>query len=223
MTFNTGPQHKMVFPIFRVPSLPGSLSILYLSQLGPQKSVTTLNTPANTRGIQVPVGKTSYMLLESLMQQGGTKSIDFYKGLFIPQHTHTLTVHTSHNGLDKFSPLPILILRKQLTPLTTNDTFKISARNGSEYSDSALLGCDIAQTVRYLMMFRDWMMSQPNGPQQYKISLPAYYAVSNNKQFPTFRRIVQPPSSRPGPHSFRITTWYLPTPKKALSSGPPLR
>jgi hypothetical protein len=72
MTFNKGPQHKMEFPILWVPSLPVSLSILYFSQLGPQKSVTTLNTPANMNGIQVPAGKTSSMLLERLMQQGST-------------------------------------------------------------------------------------------------------------------------------------------------------
>lgn len=120
--------------------------------------------------------------------------------------------------MDKFSPLPILILRTQLTPLTTNNCFKISALNGSDYSDSALLGCDIAQIVRYLLTIRDWTTSQPNGPQQYKISLLAYNAVSNNKQFPTFRRIVQLPSSRPSPHSFRITTWYLPRLKKTRIS-----
>jgi len=122
--------------------------------------------------------------------------------------------------MDKFSPLPFLILRKQLTPITTNDTFTTSARNGSEYSDSALLGCDIAQTVRYLLTFRDWM-SQPNGPQQYKISLLAHYAGWNNKQFLTFRRIVQPPSSRPSPHCFRITIYQHR--RRLVSSGPPIR
>ena len=222
MTFNIGPQHKMVFHIFWVPSLPVSISILYFSQLGPQKSVTTLNTRPTWVEVKFQQAKHLTCCLNVLCSKAAHKALISRKACsFHSTPTRNSPHFAQRNG--QIQPITDSYSEDTTDSTYNKDTFKIPALKGSKYSDSALQGCNIAQTVRYLPMFRDWTMSQPNGSRQYKIHLLAYYAVSNNREFPKFRRIVQPPSSRPSPHSFRVTIWYLPTPKKTWPSGPPLR